>query len=71
MNTITFSVPKASDQPEVSSTTPSICYKPIKFFTYIIDGSISDRNSSAELTDKLFAGLSVTAKFHFTGAQKL
>ena len=45
--------------------------RPIKFLGRIIDGSISDRNSSAELTDKLLAGLSVIDKSHFTGTQKL
>ena len=71
MNTTPFSVSKASDQPEVSSSIPSIHSRPIKFLGRIIDGSISDRNSSAELTDKLLAGLSVIDKSHFTGTQKL
>ena len=71
MNTTPFSVSKASDQPEVSSSIPSIHSRPIKFLGRIIDGSISDRNSSAELTDKLLAGLSVIDKSHFTGMQKL
>ena len=70
MNT-SFSVSKASDQPEVSSSIPSIHSRPIKFLGRIIDGSISDRNSSAELTDKLVAGLSVIDKSHFAGTQKL
>ena len=67
MNTTPFSVSKTSDQPEVSS---SIHSRPIKFLGCIIDGSISDRNSSAELTGKLVAGLSVIDKSHFTGTQK-
>ena len=71
MNTTPFSVSKASDQPDVSSWIPSIHSRPIKFLGRIIDGSISDRNSSAELTDKLLAGLSVIDKSHFTGTQKL
>ena len=71
MNTTPFSVSKASDQPDVSSWIPSIHSRPIKFLGRIIDGSISDRNSSAELTDKLLAGLSVIDKSHFTGMQKL
>ena len=71
INTTPFSVSKASDQPEVSSCIPSIHSRPIKFLGCIIDGSISDRNSSAELTDKLLAGLSVIDKPHFTGTQKL
>ena len=71
MKTTPFSVSKASDQPEVSSSIPSIHSRPIKFLGRIIDGSISDRNSSAELTDKLLAGLSVIDKSHFTGTQKL
>ena len=37
----------------------------------IIDGSASGRNSSAELKDKLLAGLSVIDRSHFTGTQKL
>ena len=71
MNTTPFSVSKASDQQDVSSWIPSIHSRPIKFLGRIIDGSISDRNSSAELTDKLLAGLSVIDKSHFTGTQKL
>ena len=71
MNTTPFSVSKTSDQPEVSSSIPCIHSRPIKFLGCIIDGSISDRNSSAELTDKLLAGLSVIDKSHFTGTQKL
>ena len=62
---------KTSDQPEVSSSIPSIHSRPIKFLGRIIDGSILDRNSSAELTDKLLAGLSVIDQSHFTGTQKL
>ena len=71
MNTTSFSVLKTSDQPEVSSSIPSIHSRPIKFLGHIIDGSISDRNSSAELTDKLLVGLRVIDKSHFTGTQKL
>ena len=71
MNTTPFSVSKTSVHPEVSSPIPSIHSRPIKFLGRIIDGSISDRNSSAELTDKLLAGLSVIDKSHFTGTQKL
>ena len=71
MNTTPFSVSKASDQPDVSSWIPSIHSRPINFLRRIIDGSISDRNSSAELTDKLLAGLSVIDKSHFTGTQTL
>ena len=71
MNRTRFSVSKTSDQPEVLSSIHSIHSRPIKFLGRIIDGSISDRNSSAELTDKLLAGLSVIDKSHFTGTQKL
>ena len=71
MNTTPFSVSKALDQPEVSSSIPSIYSRPIKFLGRIIVGSISDRNSSTELTDKLLAGLSVTEKSHFPRTQKL
>ena len=67
MNTTPFSVSKASDQPEVSSSILSIHSRPIKFLGRIIDGSISDRYSSAELTEKSAAGLSVIEKSHFTG----
>ena len=59
MNTTPFSVSKTSVHPEVSSPIPSIHSRPVKFLGPIIDGSISDRNSSAELTDKLLAGLTV------------
>ena len=71
MNATSFSVSKTSVHPEVSSPIPSIHSRPIKFLGRIIDGSISDRNSSAELTDKLLSGLSVIDKSHFTGMQKL
>ena len=67
MNTPPFSVSRASDQSEVSSSIPSIHSRPIKFLGCIIVGSISDRNSSAKLTDKLLAGLIVIDKSHFTG----
>ena len=36
----------------------------------IIYGSISDRNSSAELTDEILIGLSVIDKFYFTGTRQ-
>ena len=71
MNTKPFSVSKASVQPEVSSPIPSNHSRPIRFLGCIIDGPISDRNSSTELTDKLLAGLSVIDKSYFTGMQKL
>ena len=71
MNTTPFSVSKTSVHPEVSSPFPSIHSRPIKFLCHIIDGSISERNSSAELTDKLLSGLNVIDKSHFTGTQKL
>ena len=57
MKTAPFPVSKASDQPKVSSSIPSFDSGLIKFLGSIIDGSISDRNSSADLTDKLLAGL--------------
>ena len=71
MNKTPFSVSKTLVHPEVSSPIPSIHSRPIKFLGCIIDGSISDRNSSEELTDKLLAGVSGIDKSHFTGTQKL
>ena len=71
MNTTPFSVPKAKDQLEPSSSIPSIYSRPAKFLGCIIDGSLSDRNSSAELADKLLAGLKTIYRSHFTGTQKL
>ena len=71
MNTTLFSVLKASVQPEVPSPIHSIHSRPFRFLGRIIDGSISDGNSSAELKDKLLAGLSVIDRSHFTGTQKL
>ena len=71
MNTTPFSVSKASVQPEVPSPIPSIHSRPVKLLGRIIDGSISYRTSSAELKDKLLAGLSVIDRSHFTGTQKL
>ena len=70
MNATSFSVSKTLVLPEVSSPIPSIHSRPIKFLGHIIDGSVSVRNSSAELTDKLFAGQSVIDESHFTGTQK-
>ena len=71
VNTTPASVLKGSVQPEVSLPIPSIHSRPNKFLGHIIDGSISDRNSSTELIDKLLAGLSVIGKSHFTGMEKL
>ena len=71
MNATPFSVSKALHQPEVLSSILSIHSRPIKFWGRKIDGSISNRNSSAEPTDKFLAGLCFTDKFTFTGTQKL
>ena len=48
-----------------------ITSRPVKFLGRIIDGSLSYRNSSAELADKLLAGLTTIDRSHFTGTQKL
>ena len=64
-NSTPFSVSKATDQPESSSSIPSIHSRPVKFLGRIIDGSLSDRNSSVELADKLLAGLRIIEKSHF------
>ena len=66
MNATPFSVSKTSVHPEVSSPIPSIHSRPIKFLGRTIDGSISDRNSSAELTDKLFSGLNALTFYWHT-----
>ena len=71
MNTTCFSVSKATDQPKPSSAIPSIHSKPVKFSGQIIDGSLSDRNFSVELADKLLAVLRTINKSHFTSFQKL
>ena len=71
MNATPFSVLKAKDQPEPSPSIPSIHSRPVKFLGRIIDGSLSDRNSSAELANKLLAGLTTIDRSHFTGTQKL
>ena len=71
MNTTPFSVPQAKDQPEPSSPIPSIHSRSVEFLVNIIDGSLSDRNSSLELADKLLAGLATIDRSHFTGTQKL
>ena len=71
MNTTPSSVPKAKDQLEPSSSIPPIHSRPVKFLGCIIDGSLSDRNSSAELADKLLAELKTIDRSHFTGTQKL
>ena len=57
MKTTPFFVSKAKDQPEPSSAIPSIHSRPVMFLGHIIDGSLSDRNSSVELVDKLLVGL--------------
>ena len=62
MNRTSFSVSKASDQSEASFPIPSI------YSSWLTDGSISDRNSSAQLTYQLLVGLD---KSHFTDTQKL
>ena len=71
MNSTPFSVSKATDQPESSSSIPSIHSRPVKFLGRIIDGSLSDRNSSVELVDKLLAGLRIIDKSHFNSTKKL
>ena len=71
MNSTPFSVSKATGQPESSSSIRSIHSRPVKFLGHIIDGSLSDRNSSIELAGKLSAGLRIIDKSHFTGSQKL
>ena len=71
MNTTPFSVSKATDQPEPSSSISSIHSRPVKFLVCIIDGSLSERNSSVELADKLLVGLRTIDKSHFIGTQKL
>ena len=71
MNTKPFSVSKAKDQQEPSLSIPSIHSIPVTFLGCIIDGSLSDRNSSVELADKVLAGLTTIGRSHFTGTQKL
>ena len=71
MNKTPFSVPKAKDQPESSSSIPSIHSRPVKFLGRIIDGSPSDRNSSVKLADKRLAGLTTIDRSRFTGTEKL
>ena len=63
MSTVRFSVSKATDQLKHS--------RQVKFLRRIIEGSFSDRNFSAELADKLLAGLRAIDKSQFTGTQKL
>ena len=70
MNSTPFSVSKATDQPESSSSIPSIHSRPVKFLGHKIDDSLSNRNSSVELADKLLAGLRIIDKSHFNGTQK-
>ena len=71
VNSTPFSVSKATHQPESSSSIPSIHSRPVNFLDGIIDGSLSDRNSSVELADKLLVGLRIIEKSHFNGTQKL
>ena len=71
LNTTPFSVPKAKDQPEPSSSIPSIHSRPVKLLGCIIDGSLWGRNLSAKSADKLLAGLATIDRSHFTGTQKL
>ena len=60
MNPTPFSVSKAKDQPELSSSIPSIHSRPVKFLGHIIIDSLSDRNSSVELACKLLGELITT-----------
>ena len=71
MNSTPFFVSKSTDQPESSPSIPSTHSRPVKFLGRIIDGSLSDRNSSVELGDKLLAGLRIIDKSHFNSTQKL
>ena len=71
MNSTPFSVSKATGQPESSSSIRSIHSRPVTFLGHIIDGSLSDRNSSVELADKLLAELRIIDKSHFNGTQKV
>ena len=71
MNATPFSVPKAKDQSEPTSSITSIHSRPVMFLGRIIDGSLSDRNSSVELADTLSAGLTTIGRSHFTSIQKL
>ena len=71
MNSVPFSIWRATDQPERSSSILSIISRPVKFFGRMIDGSLSDRSSSVELPDKILAGLRIIDKSHFSCTQKL
>ena len=68
MNVTPFSISKSKDCLE---SIPSIHTRPVKFLGRIIDGSISDRNSSIEIQKKLFDGLNIIDNSFFSGVQKL
>ena len=70
MNTKRFSVSKATDQQEPSSSFPSIHSRPVKFLGCIINGPLSGRNSSVELADKPLAEMRTIDKSHFPDTQK-
>ena len=71
MNPTPFSVSKATNQPKFLSSIFLTYSRPVKLWGWIIHGSISERNSSAELGDKLLAGLRIIDKSHLTSTQKL
>ena len=71
INTTPFLAPKPKDQPKSSSSIPSIHSRAVKFSCRISNGSLLNRNSSAELADKVLEVLLTTDRSHFTGTQKL
>ena len=71
INTTHFSVSEGTGQPEPTSFISSIHSRPVKFCGFIIDSSLSDKNSSVKLADKLIAGLRTIDKSHFTETQNV
>ena len=70
MNTTLFSVSEPKTSTVFSSYIPSIHSRPIKCLGWIIDGSITGRNSLDELEKKLITGLHIIEK-SFNGTEKL
>ena len=71
LNTTPFKVGEPTCPTDFSCYIPSLQSRPVKFLGRIIDGSLSDRKSVEELSDKLLSGLRTISKSSFTGSQKL
>ena len=56
---------------QVGTTIPSIHTNPIKFLGRVVNGALNDRNSVAEIKDKLECGLKLIANAKLSGKAKI